>query len=837
MPTGNLRTNFADKRHLPQTRFKDTFFDYLAEELYETLHRVVGGRRGVFGTATLSADGADKFKVDALPVECLDGEGHVLILTLASGDATGIQFQNTVGVTYYAAVRHCLTPTGIDRNPRTGLLDYDMLEDRIGLSGNPNSVTEVAGTLRFVVDALFESGVSHAGRKVTVWLNSPKTVEEDVAIERDLPVQWTGGQNVVVTTGLLGQGSGSASVLATDYTAAATGVTVRRNTDLSVTDPYVYLGSVTGVGAGGTPVAFSTAGQIDVTAGLMPPTLDLAYDGTGSAGSGRAIEVDAGAVEMNTDSAGPDDLHNAQLRLSRLASTDYFQLSLEVLMGDVSSVPLLLCQEFGGIRNENCSISGDTITFASANPLAWYLDKDVQFIWLKTGAYAGVYAFVSVGANTVACRDFQTGVTPAWPALTGQVASVMQPRMVFSNGLPSAAPSTILHWLGLLLPGIDGNGSSTPMLTLAPSRGYGKLVNAKNNRISSTTGMMDQRDLLSLDFDAPAYGSPGGRLQLGQWIGTVGAESGVHTKCGLDLRTLVQGSGAADKYALNVKPMQQTSGPIFGKPSTRQVGLFDERGTEIMRWTPFGRMADVHRFVDRFDYAESAIGLPGSERWWARTWGNGGTSSFNDTNIFGTGMQGQGDILHIDTAGIASGDGLSWEGPACWILRTSGAVYRRLRFYARARPIQVNQCVWYGLGIFNSLTTTECIQFRVYDTANVGANWELFSRCSTGGPVDNSAPAATFDSSGNTNNDSGWLEFYFEVDTSVNSISYWMTGMSSVSALNIRLAGLGASDWLDKRVQPFLHVSQVGVLGTNVRRFEVDHMEVWDEIIVAGPKE
>ena len=99
MPTGNLRTNFADKRHLPQTRFKDTFFDYLAEELYETLHRVIGGRRGVFGTATISADGADKFKVDALPVECLDGEGHVLILTLASGDSTGIQFENAVGVT------------------------------------------------------------------------------------------------------------------------------------------------------------------------------------------------------------------------------------------------------------------------------------------------------------------------------------------------------------------------------------------------------------------------------------------------------------------------------------------------------------------------------------------------------------------------------------------------------------------------------------------------------------------------------------------------------------------------------------------------------------------
>lgn len=313
MATGDERTNFEDKRNLPQQRVKDTFFDYLLARLQEISQRVWGGQRGVFGSLILVSAGNDKFSVQTLPGDLLDGDGN--ILTLDGTDGTSIQFENTVSTTYYVAAKYTTVPSGVLRNPRNNVIFYDTEVDAIGERDEPDAVTEVSGTLEIQVDSIFESSVSHAGRLVTVFLKRPLTIDESVAIETDLVVQWTGSVNKVVTTGLLGQAGGSASNSVSDYEVVAQGVTVRKS-DLSTVDPYAYVGSVTGGGAGSPPAGFSTAGQIDVSDGINPD-LQEAYT------VGRTITPSStygGAVKISSLDSG-DEL-NAVLHLDRRGSTE-----------------------------------------------------------------------------------------------------------------------------------------------------------------------------------------------------------------------------------------------------------------------------------------------------------------------------------------------------------------------------------------------------------------------------------------------------------------------------------------------------------------------------------
>lgn len=833
MPTGNKRTNFVDKRHMPQQRVKDTFFDYLAEEIFETAHRVWGSRRGVFGEAVLQGDGTDRFKVSGLPVECLDGEGHVLVLTAA--DAEEVYLENTVGVTYYAGARHCSVPSGIQRNPRTGVLFYDLLEDRIGVAGVPDAVTQVGGSLTVRVDAVFEAGVSHAGRLVTVWLNSPRTTVEGVAVERDLVVAFEGGFNVVHTAGLLGQGAVSAVL--TDYAVAATGITVRRNTDLRAADPVAFLGTVTGAGAGVEPTAFDTTDQIDVSSGLNP-TLNMAYDGgpVGTPGSGRSISVDAGAVELNT-SAVPgandtgDEMHG-QLRLSRLDSTDWMQGMLQLLAGDVSAVPIAALQPLKIStyvqQAEPATLSGSdlvTLTRSGVNLLHAdvHTDPDVNVLLLEDCPQAGLYVIESLTADTVTVRTLEGVVPASWPAGTA-TARVLMPRFII-GGSHVCAGSQLAHWNGTVIALRDGFGGAAD-LRILPDGPEGK-VRILTARVNPVTGRGEPRNAAFVEFYG-GLGSPGARLQTGEWIGTVGGEENVHGKMGIDVRTQVIGTGAADKYALNVKPMSH-SGYWGGKPSNRIVGLHtDASGAEVLRYEPCGRLADSHRFVERFDYLAGST-LP-SNVWFQRDWVGGGTVWLNDES---GGMAGHGGSAVIRTAGGAIGDGVELDGPALWILRASSpTVYRRLNFYARARIHIADTHAWYGLGVFHSLVTSDVLQFRYYHDTPAG-NWEF--HCRTAGGSDNFGLGPAPDLTGAYNNDLGWCDFYFTVDLSTNMLTFWMTGMTSPNAMNVKSGGLGATDWLDDRVAPFVICYQYG--DTSMRGFEIDHIEVWDELVLSGPKE
>jgi hypothetical protein len=405
--------------------------------------------------------------------------------------------------------------------------------------------------------------------------------------------------------------------------------------------------------------------------------------------------------------------------------------------------------------------------------------------------------------------------------------------MIFGNHslLPIASGGKLLNWHGLMVTGRDGQFFDNPCLTILPDGGVGNLIRVKNNRFDVATGAADPRDSIFTYIDATA-GSPGMKVQLGQWIGTVSGETDVHTKCGLDIRTQVQGTGAADKYALNIKP-QAISGLDVSLPCTRQVGLHHCEGAEIMRWTPWGRLADSHRFVDTFAYQAGTdeVALVTGNKWFAYQEGHGGFLAFNDPEWS---MLSNGDTMLMSTHGTSTYDEIAIRSPAMWVLRSN--IYRKINFYARARPIAdgvvpVANDVRYYLGLRS--TDGYCrIDFQYYNTAGVGVYWKLNS--ATPGAYAE-ADAAIFDAPGQINNDLGWLDFWFTVNLETNTINYWMTGMESIMELDVRSGGLELVDWNNMRVQAVIGcVNHTAIIQ---RKFEIDHIEVWDELILAGSKE
>lgn len=268
MATGDTYTNLTDKRFLPQQRIKDTFFDYLKGLILDNITKVWGGAAGIFGVQTF-AGAADSFLAVTPPVEGMDNSGNFLIL---DGVEATVGFENTLGVPYYAGMHYSERPDGLRPNSRNGVVEYDLWEERIGFSADPDSVVEGGGQLTMVVDGIFENGVDHSGRLVSVWLKVPsqEQTDIDVALETGVVVTYDipSGENRITTTGVLGQVLGSASTNTAMYTVMCEGVTVRRNTDLRLDSTCAFLAIVTGGGAGNPPLAISIVDQVNIQAGI-----------------------------------------------------------------------------------------------------------------------------------------------------------------------------------------------------------------------------------------------------------------------------------------------------------------------------------------------------------------------------------------------------------------------------------------------------------------------------------------------------------------------------------------------------------------------------------------
>ncbi len=460
MATGDERTNFADKRELPQQRIKDTFFDYLEERLLEVASRVWGSQRGVFGAATIIASGNNQFDITTLPIDFLDGDGN--ILTLESADADDITFANENAIPYYIGVRHCLIPNGVLRNPRNQVIFYDMLEDRIGEVEEPDSVTENAGGLKIYVDSIFEATQRSDDRLVTVWLRQPVSIDESVAIERNLLVVWDGSNNYIQTVALLGQGAGSASTNVADYQVCAQGVTVRKNTNLSTTSPYAFIGTVDGATWGNPPSAFSVIGQIDVSDGINPD-LQEAYT------SGRTITPTSaygGAVRIESPDSG--DSMESLLVLDRKGSTEDTPIALSIINERDVGIPFIALNpmiETGGALQED--ESGDTtagagiidLTRGAVDLTASAINPLTDLVVLSGFATAGVnriYKISTYAAAQVTLVDLD-GTTPTpWTGSESGNVSFMRPQVVMGDENSAGGMSGLARPLTLM-------GSNNPL--------------------------------------------------------------------------------------------------------------------------------------------------------------------------------------------------------------------------------------------------------------------------------------------------------------------------------------------------------------------------------------
>jgi len=268
MSTGAEFTSITAKKLLGYQDFGDKFLDYLREGLREHAERVFSSGAVHGNGLTIAADGADRIQIAGTDLVS-DGIGNLIDISDASAVKSGIYFENAVGVDYYVALQRALRPADVQINPRSGYPEYSTYREILGRAGTPDLVTNNGATLTFRVNTITESGASNAGRQVLVYKNDLPVGATTAAVAIETAtVAWSGGQNVITTTGLLGQDVGDVSTTPADYTVILLGPVVQRYTDPRVAGLSCFLGTVTGVGAGFTPSVFDTDEQELIPASL-----------------------------------------------------------------------------------------------------------------------------------------------------------------------------------------------------------------------------------------------------------------------------------------------------------------------------------------------------------------------------------------------------------------------------------------------------------------------------------------------------------------------------------------------------------------------------------------
>ena len=275
--TGARKTNIFLKKFLTQQQITENFLDYL-EEMGRGFFKETFAGQGLFTPIAAQVTFYASTVVDSfdifVPLRGTDSLGH--LLNLDASQAAQIKFENENLVDYFVGLRFNRLFQETEINVRNGQVKYSFFEEAIGELAEPNSVVDdLDETLTIVVDSIFEVGVSHAGRKVKVFLK--KAVNEAGAFE-DVTVIFSGGFNVIETTTALGQTNVSGiSIDATDYQVFAIGPTVRRNTDLSLDPNILFLGKVQGKGAGNNPDVFDTSGIIQLFGGATQQLIDSLF--------------------------------------------------------------------------------------------------------------------------------------------------------------------------------------------------------------------------------------------------------------------------------------------------------------------------------------------------------------------------------------------------------------------------------------------------------------------------------------------------------------------------------------------------------------------------------
>lgn len=318
MSTGDKYVNLALKRFLSQNRISANFRDYLDELARESMSRVFPASGLFTYPVTITPNyGSDIFSLTPDPLEGCDNAGHVF--EMSGSDLTNIPYADTIGNNYWIALKYIEVVSGIYTNPRTGVPEYDLMEEAIGERNAPDSVTDNGdGTITFDVNSITSTlgsvaGEDYTGRTVKVWLVNPMSLDESIAIE-DCLITHSAPSNQITTVGNFGQSTVSTDV--NDYVVALIGPSVR-NEGVAGPNPYGDEYCVLGVIVGATSVT-DQSHQNDLSGG-GGHTLDKAYDGLSGSGSGRIITVDSQAMELvqQATSLMSEDIANAALRIQK----------------------------------------------------------------------------------------------------------------------------------------------------------------------------------------------------------------------------------------------------------------------------------------------------------------------------------------------------------------------------------------------------------------------------------------------------------------------------------------------------------------------------------------
>lgn len=449
MSTGTTRVELAMKRFLSQNRLSTNFMDYLRAEYLDLGSRIFP----VSGLFTFPCDftvtwASDHFTVTPNPVEGIDNAGHVLRLADAA-HRENIHFANGAGVYYWVGMKYCEIVSGVYANPRTGIPEYDLNQNEVGEKDEPTSITNnLDGTLTIVVNSIFQSGYSHAGRSVQVWLKNPVTIDETVAIETRT-VSYSAPNNRIVTASLLGQTTVSTDP--TDYYVACIGPTVHGQVAASpmpFTDEYVVLGYI----VGGNPGSYSVDDEVDLSGG-GGHTLQKAYDGLSGDGSGRTVTVADQAIELRQENtaAREKDIVNSVLRIRKDIPTTLhgsgfldeggidiatrFEAAHSIMVRcaihDMKGNDELRVEEDANITDTNkltFTRGGVDLTLASSTDSDIRTAVDLVEITGSALGQDGVYAISAVAATILTCYEYNTASTsPSWTNETGLKARIFRP--------------------------------------------------------------------------------------------------------------------------------------------------------------------------------------------------------------------------------------------------------------------------------------------------------------------------------------------------------------------------------------------------------------------------
>jgi hypothetical protein len=515
MATNDKKINIYQGRLFSLTGMKEQFLDLLWDELGAVAEAAFFGKTGTLHATDIielnNSGGGSTFTVDLTGgATKVFADGHTIDLSLITGTGIteDIPCENSVGVDYYVGVKYAEVEYGVENNPRRGDPEYPSLKQTYGELDNPDSVADNATYIRLVINAITESGVDHSGRTVRVWLVDPVSPNEAVAFFEGTSAYSAPNNYVDIpysgADGPLGQDTGvdPPSTTATDYKVFIEGVTWKRNTDLRNNPDYAFLGIITG----GTPPTFDMSDQEPI----LRITLDTAYDSTIGGGAGRIIEVDSGAVEMNTPGSS-GDTHRAQLRLNRLGGgSSNMDFMLEIIQPDSDTIPLAVVAAMSDLgsgflqEEEPVTLAASTVTLTRGGVnLTWgdiRLNNKLHLIWLHDlddATDEGLYAIQAFGVNTIGVYDLD-GSFPAFTATIGK-ATILHPRLVISG--PGVFPlSPMLDWWeGSILTLSDGEHTPAPLRILPETRN-GKII-VYDASLQGVT-YYDPREMLEVDPDA-----------------------------------------------------------------------------------------------------------------------------------------------------------------------------------------------------------------------------------------------------------------------------------------------------------------------------------------------